>query len=340
MGMLGPGLGKTVIACLCALLAACVCYADTAALSRPAPASPIQRCMNLGGALEADYEGEWGYSIRNEDIDRLKAAGFDTIRLPVRWSVHAGNWGRYKLSKEMLARTDAIIDYALSLDMNVILNVHHYEEISQAPWRHERRLEGIWRQLAAHYASYPERLVFEVLNEPSRKMTVARTDSLNKRVVARIRKSQPHRWIILATAEWGSLKGLLESHPPEDSRIILSWHYYDPFEFTHQGAEFFEPTPPVGTRWGNRAERRRLADDFRLAAAFRDAHGRPLLLGEFGVYAGVPVDERARWIGAVRRHAEANQFGWCHWGMASSFKAYDTEQEAWIEPVRAALLDD
>ena len=47
--------------------------------------SPVQRCMNLGNALDSpEREGEWGYTIRREDLERLKAAGFDTIRVPVR----------------------------------------------------------------------------------------------------------------------------------------------------------------------------------------------------------------------------------------------------------------
>ena len=333
-------MSRAVLALACALAtsASSLSVADMATAAPPAP--PIQRCMNLSGALEAAYEGEWGYTVRREDIDRLADAGFDTIRLPVRWSASAGNWGRYKLDRKMLARTDEIIDYALARDLKVILNVHHYYELNARPSRHERRLEAIWKQLAAHYESYPDTLIFEVLNEPNTMMTPQRTDSLNKRIVRKIRKTQPERWIILATAEWGSLEGLLQSHPPSDPRIILSWHYYEPFGFTHQGAEFFRPTPPVGTNWGDAADVDRIAMDFRQAAAFRDKHNLPLLLGEFGVFDAAPVEQRAKWIGSVRHLAEANRFGWCHWGLSSNFRSYDADKEAWIEPVRAALLDD
>ncbi|MFT5932636.1 MAG: endoglucanase, partial [Hyphomonas sp.] len=136
MGKLRNRLGRATIALVCALVssAASTSVPDTTPYEPPMP--PIQRCMNLSSALEASYEGEWGYTIRNEDIDRLKEAGFDTIRLPVRWSAHAGRWGRYKLNKDLLARTDAIIDYAMSRDMNVILNVHHYSELNSWPSRH------------------------------------------------------------------------------------------------------------------------------------------------------------------------------------------------------------
>ena len=45
--------------------------------------TPISRCMNLGSALEAPSEGEWGYIVRRADLVRLQEAGFDTIRLSV-----------------------------------------------------------------------------------------------------------------------------------------------------------------------------------------------------------------------------------------------------------------
>jgi len=340
MGKLYDRSVRVVLAFALTLAVSTACTSDLGRVAYKPPVSPVQRCMNLSGALEGPSEGEWGYTVRMSDIDKIADAGFDTIRLPVRWSAHAGKSGSYELDSDMLARTDEIIDYALAKDMNVILNVHHYHQIHHNPSKHERRLEGIWNQLAAHYAAYPDTLIFEVLNEPNTKMTVERTDALNKRIVASIRKTQTDRWILLATAEWGSLPGLIESQPPQDPRIMLSWHYYDPFSFTHQGAEFFKPTPPIGAEWGNEDDLARMTADFRAAAAFRDTHGMPLLLGEFGVFDAASVEERVKWISTVRHLSEANQFGWCHWGFSSNFQAYDQEKEAWIEPIRAALLGD
>lgn len=331
---------RVVLAFALTLAVSAGCGSDLGHVAYKPPVSPVQRCMNLSNALEGPSEGEWGYTVRMSDIDKIADAGFDTVRLPVRWSAYAGRSGPYKLDKDMLARTDEIIDHALAKGLNVILTVHHYYEIHRQPARHERRLEGIWKQLAAHYAGYPDSLIFEVLNEPHAKMTVERTDALNRRVVALIRRSQPDRWIILATAEWGALPGLVESQPPYDPRIILSWHYYDPFSFSHQGAKFRKPTPPIGAQWGSEDDLAIMASDFRAAATFRDTHGMPLLLGEFGVYDAASIEERVRWISTVRHLSEANQFGWCHWGFSANFRAYDPEKEAWIEPIRAALLGD
>lgn len=327
---------------LALMLALAACSTPTpmrTGLNRVAPPSPVQRCMNLSGALEASYEGEWGYRIRLEDVDRLAAAGFDTIRLPVKWSAHAGKMKPYALDPMMLARTDEIIDYAISRGMNVILNVHHYSEMNKRPRRHERRLLGIWAQLAEHYAGYPDALIFEVLNEPRGAMTSARTDALNDKVMTVIREEHPDRWVVLATADWGSLRGLLGSKPPLDHKTILSLHYYEPFDFTHQGAHFLTASPPSGKLWGKAKEMKAVRRDLGSAADFRDALGAPLLMGEFGVYEDVPLADRARWVKAVRIEAEAQKIGWCHWGYATTFKAYDIEQERWIGPIRAALID-
>ena len=68
------------------------------------PTSPVQRCMNLGGALEAPNEGDWGYTIREKDLEAIKAAGFDTVRLPVRWDVHAMQREPYTIRQGQIDR--------------------------------------------------------------------------------------------------------------------------------------------------------------------------------------------------------------------------------------------
>lgn len=79
----------------------------------PLKASPIRRCMNMGGALEAPREGEWGYTVRREDFARLRAAGFDTIRLPVKFSAHSDRVPPFSIDPSFLRRIDQIVDWAL-----------------------------------------------------------------------------------------------------------------------------------------------------------------------------------------------------------------------------------
>lgn len=306
----------------------------------PVAASPIQKCMNLGNALDSpEREGEWGYTIRRADMIRLKSAGFDTVRIPIRWSTRAGTRAPYTIEPDFLARVDEVVRWGGEIGLNVIINVHHYTELSERPSLHEQRLEAIWDQLAYHYVTAPDFLIFEVVNEPYGPMTVRRTDALNKRVLERIRQDNPDRWVILATANWGNLDGLKQSRPPYDRRAILTYHDYDPFEFTHQGAFWAEPVRPMGVKWGSRADYERLEAGLDQALTLQNKHRMPIFIGEFGVYEEVPVEERARWIRALRVGAEARGLGWCHWDWSTTLKAYDAEREQWLPEIKAALLD-
>lgn len=306
----------------------------TLALSEP----PVSRCMNLGSALEAMYEGEWGYTVRREDLVRMSEAGFDTVRLPVRWSVHSGEAPPYAIDPAMLARVSEIVGWAGEIGLKIIVNVHHYNELNADPEGHEPRLEAIWDQLATHFAGAPDHLIFETINEPHTNMSMARTDALNKRLLARIRHDHPERWVVLGTAFWGNLSALEESRPDHDPKVMLTYHEYSPHAFTHQGAPWSD-APETGIRWGTRRDVERMYGELDKAVAVQDRLRMPILVGEFGVYDQVPIEARARWTRALREGLEARDIAWCYWDFAGSLKAYDVATESWIPEIRAALLD-
>ncbi len=305
----------------------------------PVAVSPISRCMNMGNALEGPrHEGEWGYTIRREDLVRLKQDGFDTVRIPIRWSSHAGMTPPYTIDTALFERVDEIIRWSGEIGLTIIINVHHYSGLNARPDVHEPRLEGLWDQIAERYAAVPDYLIFETINEPNGAMTVKRTDGLNRRVLARIRQDNPDRWVILGTAGWGHLDGLAKSDPPYDRRAILTYHDYNPFNFTHQGAFWTKPVRPTGVEWGTGEDRARMAAVLDRALVVQAKHGMPVFVGEFGVYEEVPIDQRASWIKALRQGLEARGMGWCHWDFATTLKAYDMENEQWLPEIRDALL--
>ena len=305
---------------------------------QPTPESPIKRCMNLSGALEAPSEGLWGYRVRAADLVELKARGFDTVRLPVRWVIKETPFGMSPIDDQQLYRVNQVVDQALDAGLQVILNVHHYDALNDDPDTHEPRLEALWQQLAQHFADAPPELMFEFINEPHSKMTIKRTDALNKRLLDSVRETHPDRWVLYGTAHWGALEGMLKSAPPYDPKAMIGFHYYEPFDFTHQGAFFVDPPPPTGVSWGTDGDRAAIRRDLAEAARFRDRLGMPLLLGEFGVYEDVPLHLRADWTETVRNEAESAGFGWCYWGFATTFKSYDQSREDWISPILGALI--
>ena len=302
--------------------------------------APITRCVNLGNALEAPREGEWNYEIKAEHFDIVAQAGFDTVRIPIAWSHHADPYPPYSIDEKLFERVDEVIAQGLAADLTVIINIHHFGGLMYEPDRFEPKLDELWRQIAERYADYPDKLVFELLNEPHGRMTTARVDQMNHRLVRQIRETNPERWLIISGADWGNIEPLLKSAPPPGDRLIGSFHYYAPFEFTHQGAHWIKNPPPSGRDWGDEEERAQLADEIESARAFGQAQGLPLFLGEFGVFGDVPLESRAVWTEAVRREAEAAGMSWCVWDFAASFPAYDLDSGEWISPLYNALFED
>src|SRR5690606_21123389 len=108
---------------------------------------------------------------------------------------------------------------------------------------------AIWRQLAEHYRGAPESVAFELMNEPN----TALGDELWNQMVAQglavVRETNPLRWVVVGPTGWNAIGALPGLQWPDDDRLVVTVHYYDPFEFTHQGAEWVTPPPPIGSNW-------------------------------------------------------------------------------------------
>lgn len=289
---------------------------------------PVSRCVNFDQALEAPFEGDWGYVIAQDDIVWIADQGFDTIRLPVKFSNH---WDS-GLAPAILARVDQVIGWAFAEDLQVILDLHHFDGILADPDMHADMFFDIWAELSTHYAGYDDRLIFELLNEPSENLKTPQAVALFENVYPTIRADHPNRWIILEGSEWAEISAL-QDLPLIDDRTALSFHYYAPFSFTHQLAEWHVDPMPAAT-WGDAVDRQVLSNDIALAAS----RGLPLLLGEFGVTAPTVLSERINWIAAVREEVESHGIGWCHWGFASGFAIYDMETKDWLPGMQQALM--
>ena len=292
-------------------------------------AFPVQRCVNLDQALEAPREGDWGFVIQRHQIAWIADQGFDTIRLPVRLSAHWDN----ELSAEILARLDEVINWAFEDDLNVILDLHHFEALMETPSRHAATFQAIGTELAQHYAGYDERLIFELLNEPTEDLDTAEAMVLFRAVYPTIRGSNPDRWIIIEGGQWASVESLANLERI-DSRTALSFHYYKPWEFTHQQAGWMD-NPPPARGWGHKADKSALRADFELAANY----GVPMLLGEFGVTSQTALTERVNWTRAVREEAESHGISWCHWGLAGNFAIMSNDTQEWLPGMKSALLE-
>lgn len=368
------------------------------------------KCMNMGSYFDAPVldpengvypSNYWGYEGQdiNEvsaDFQTIKAAGFDTIRLPIRWTRFAGeqannpdasNFGDtdhhqaysgvynranpYDFTIEPAAFTeiDPVINAALNEGLKVIINVHHAKGFNQ-DWdaTHDaltetsleaERLKSIWQQLSSHYQNFDSKLIFEIINEPNLKEDGAEYDAngnligmgngvqvmnnLNTEVLASIRTNNPTRKVILGSSHWGGMSPfqVLSNgnyfNPDYDPNVILTFHYYEPFSFTHnQGSEF-----------GTTEEYDALYQDFWQIKEFQDSpqggKGMPIFIGEFGSQKGSPVWKRSQYAEAIRDAADNYGFGWCYWEFSGApeneyFEIYDSENEEWIGDIKDKLI--
>jgi endoglucanase len=300
--------------------------------------APFQSCINLGNALEASVEGDWGYYIEDSHIADIAAEGFDAVRIPVKWSAHAGTSAPYTLSTAIFDRVDHVVDEALAEGLYVILDVHHYTELMDDPSGHEARVDAIVDQIADHYADYSDKLILELVNEPNGAMTYDLVNDMNVRLLDIVRDSNPDRWVVLSSGSWSNIDGLEAVSVPDDTRIMATVHMYTPFDFTHQGAAWTDQSA-TGVTWGGTADEAEVTGELQRAADFASDNNIPVFVGEFGVYEEAAQAERVQWTRYVREESERLGMSWCAWDLAGAFPIYDTSMQTFDSQLSDALLD-
>ncbi len=300
----------------------------------------IGRGINLGNMLEGPLKKNgWGREPEIRYFDLIKEAGFDSVRMPVRWSDYADENAPYGLDAAFVKKVDGYIQAAMERKLVVILNIHHYEAVMESPDEQEARFLAIWRQLAKHYSKYPQALYFEVLNEPTQKLTAERWNELQKKAVSEIRQTNPERPILIAPIGWNRIDKLKQLEPPKTKNLIASVHFYEPFKFTHQGAGWVKLDLPLGTEWaGNETDRREIEADFEEAVRWSEENNIPIHVGEFGAYSKADMPSRIRWTRFVREQAEHNRMSWSYWEFSSSFGVYDPNGNTWRTDLLNALI--
>jgi endoglucanase len=338
-----------------------------------AQAERLGKGVNLGNALEAPTEGEWGLTLHEAYFQIIAEGGFDTIRVPIKWSAHASTEPPYAIDETFAERVDWVLDQAQTQGLNAVINIHHYDEIFDAPNEHKDRFLAIWKQLAERYKDRPLSVYFEPLNEPHGNLTASAWNDLLTETIKEIRSIDKRHTFIIGTSEWGGIGGLSSLQvPEEETNAIVTFHYYEPFLFTHQGAEWGGPeTSTVGLTWPgppaskiepveaakdvawvrgwfreynkpaseyNPASREMVMKDLDRAAAWGKEHHRPLWLGEFGAYSKADMDSRIRWTEFVRSESEKRGITWAYWEFASGFGVYDRQFSRWNSGLLKALV--
>lgn len=304
----------------------------------------MKRCINMGNSLENSKTSEWGGgwggggNIAPSDFANIKNKGFDTVRIPVRWNEYTGAGPDYTIEPEFVSKVKGIVDSALEQDLNVILNVHHFREIMKTPETETPKLAALWEQIGDIFKDYPDDLWFETLNEPSENLKGELMRQAQRVSVKAIRNKNPDRLIILGGDFWSGYRELKSNIAPPDANIIYTFHYYEPFDFTHYLAEWTKPNMPKTLRnWGNKSDKADLKTAIQSIVNYRDSVNRPVFLGEFGVYTTIKNKDRAKWITSVRAEMESADIPWCLWAYANTFPAYNPDTQKWDQSVVKAL---
>ena len=228
--------------------------------------------------------------ITEADINRIKAMGFNSVRVPIHWKFFDGESG------EGFRLLDRLVEWARKDQIYVIIDLHcapggqtgtNIDDSYGYPWLYlspeaQRHTIAVWRGIAAHYAKEPIVLGYDLLNEPIPHFAQVQRfnpdlEPLYRRLVAAVREVDRNHVVILGGAQWDSNFKVFGK--PFDSNVMYTFHKY--WTATDAGVikEYLD---------------------------FRDKYNVPIWLGESG-------ENKDEWVGAFVKTLEDNHVGWCFW---------------------------
>jgi endoglucanase len=326
----------------------------------------FRRGANLGNGLEAPPGQDWGGHYTPKDLRIIRAEGFDHVRIPAGWHHYTGPGPECRIRPEFFRRVDELAHAGLREGLAVLINIHHFDDFTSNPKEQTPRFLAIWRQIATHYASAPEGLAFELLNEPKDAATTEVVNPIFAEAIRQIRRIDPKRTIFVGPSKWNSISELPKLQlPGDDDNLIVTVHNYEPFYFTHQGADWAGPDtkvtgilfpgPPAKplspdpilkvNSWvldwikvynsqptaTNPSSPRAFLDAVDQAREWSEYYGRPVHVGEFGCFTKAEPVSRANYYRAFRESAEKAGLGWAIWDWKAGFH-YWSERTGKPEP--------
>jgi endoglucanase len=283
----------------------------------------MQRGINMGNTLEPPLEGGWNNPPAEEVyFDLYQEAGFDVVRIPVRWDEHTSESSPYIVDETWMDRVEQVVDWGLSRDLFVVLNTHHEEWIKSEYDNplNRARFDSIWSQVANRFRDKPEKLIFEIINEP-KGLTMEQNNELHQRVLNIIRLTNPTRNVIVQGHEWGGADELITMTIPDDPYLIGSFHSYDPWPFGLEGTGTF----------GSAADLQTLENKFIKVKNWSNTSGVPIFLGEFACHRDADYNSRMKHYRAYVNLALKYGFTFCSWDDGGNFQVMLRNSRTWNE---------
>lgn len=350
---------------------------DWAVLPAAPPALVELDSLSIPGALQAKVMAELsrGYNITNwleaaafssfeydeAYVKSLAAAGFKALRLPIDLDLYivaesgSGDALSLELSENLFTVLDSFDAWTAKHGLSFTIDYHQYDSsLNLMDPASVDRVIALWRAVAEHFAGNPRTdLYYELMNEPELAsgatvaLAAAPWTAVAERAIATIRAQDAVHPIIFGDVNWYGIDTLAKRTPFADENIVYAFHFYDPFIFTHQGADWVDmasthgiPYPYEPARWSEHASdfgltkeqpdwiwsqfrsynvagtRAALFNRVAQAKRWGVAHGVPVICNEFGAYdvASLPED-RLRYYSDLVGIFEQLEIPWQHWFM-------------------------
>lgn len=292
------------------------------------------RCNDLGKGvnLSSWLEAHWlGNNFPNEDyftkkdFESIAKLGFNSVRLPVSFERVFNTNPPYLIEDEnhpIFHMIDSVIAWTEIYDLKVIIDNQHGWPLNDSNYLEEiPRLTAVWTYIAKKYIELDkDRIFFELRNEP---FDIS-NDNLHvvfDHLIHTLRSISFDFTLIVGANEYNSLRSLINSQPYTDNNIIYSFHFYDPYTFTHQGLSW------TGLDTGIKFHR---IDEYKLQyeQAFKEAvdwsyeNGVPIMIGEMGVGSNADLNSRCNWIATIMESLEAYKIPWFYWDIKQTRNSF------------------
>ena len=330
---------------LAGMLAVSTVFFSCAASKSAGPAK-FTKGLNLTKWFET-----WNNSIPNlkvydkQDFINIKNLGCDVVRIPVHFASFLTD--KKEVNPIIYEYLDKACDWAEELGMYIVIDNHSFNSGTYpTPAKVEESLLLLWPQIASHYKNRSELIVYEILNEPQ--FGNKEWEPIQKKALEAIRKVDKKHTVVVTGAEWSGLNAMCSLQPLNDKNIIYTFHFYEPFIFTHQGANWGDPglqllsnipfpynkdkMPEIPSDSKISSLRGQLANypktgnaptlkkRLEQAAAFSEKVGAPVWCGEMGVHdVAVLNEDRNNWYKSVGAILSDLKMPFCVWGYDDSF---------------------
>ena len=309
---------------------------------------PFHKGVNLTNWFQANSPQTIQFNkFTKNDLERIKSLGADVIRLPINLHYMTSGAPDYNLDPLFVYMLDQVIDWAEELKINLILDNHTFSVTESTSKDIDKILIPVWSHMAERYKNRSKYIYYEILNEPH-----GIADSTWNRIqlltLSAIRKIDTVHTVIVGPASWNSYNNLSAMPVYPDTNLIYTFHFYDPFVFTHQGAGWTDPSmvPLSGVpfpynsasmpscpdtlkgTWiesnlnnymndGTVSHVQKLID---IADNFQKSRHVKLYCGELGVFMeNAPDSDRTYWYQTVRKYLESKNIAWTTWDYKGGF---------------------